>query len=254
MAIKISDRLKKIADQVDYGASIADIGTDHGLLPIFLLEEKKLRHAVLCDINAGPLKKAERNTARHSPGAPVDFRLGSGLAVLADYEVDTVIIAGMGGRTIIGILDDDIPHARTFGKYLFQPRRDAALLRKWLLQNGFAIIDEALVRESRFICEIIAAVPNTSVATLEAYENTDFEFSPLLIERCDMLLPEFVHTKLSTEKKALSAIEAASTDNRLSPASAQRKEAILRRIRMMTDILERIGQISQEKQNDKEAR
>ena len=158
--VKLSRRLMRLADEVKTGDRVADIGTDHGLLPIFLYENKRASQVILCDINEGPLEKARQNINARGAGGITDIRLGDGLEPLKPAEADTVIIAGMGGQLMIDILSKDIEKAKTYARLVLQPRNAPEKLRRWLIFCGFSIINESLVREGKYICEVITAVPD----------------------------------------------------------------------------------------------
>ena len=98
--VKLTDRLLKIASLVDNGKRIADIGTDHGYIPVYLLNQNKIQYAILGDVNKGPLENARKEVTRNKLQDKVDLRLGSGIEVLKENEVDEIIIAGMGGMLI----------------------------------------------------------------------------------------------------------------------------------------------------------
>ena len=106
--IKLSDRLQKIADFIEPGESVADIGTDHGFLPIALWEQGKSPHVILSDINSGPLEKARFNINKHFPEKQFDIRIGNGIQTIRPAEVDNIVIAGMGGLLIAEILGDEL--------------------------------------------------------------------------------------------------------------------------------------------------
>ena len=157
--IRLSERMAALARLASGGAA-ADIGTDHGFVPIFMVQNGLCGRAVLSDINEGPLKKAEENIAASGLDHKLfDLRLGGGLSVLEDGEVDHVIIAGMGGELIASILGEDIRKSRSFKNFVLQPRTRAEVLRRWLDENGYAVTGEFLVRERGRICQIIRAVP-----------------------------------------------------------------------------------------------
>lgn len=197
---KLSDRLTVIADEIRPGETVADIGTDHGLLPIFLYESGRSPRVILCDVNRGPLEKARGNIisrlgaevlwepaqfgesaaesaeaaeprkpaaqpGRAAESAGLVLRLGSGLRPLQSGEVDDVVIAGMGGSLMAEILGENLPHSRSFSKLILQPRNAAAKLRWWLFQNGFEIAAEHLVVERKYICEVITVRPGDSAGS-----------------------------------------------------------------------------------------
>ena len=211
--LKLSDRLQKIADLIEPGESVADIGTDHGFLPIALWENGKSPHVVLSDINSGPLEKARANIDKYFPDKEFDIRIGSGIQTLQPFEVDTVVIAGMGGLLIADILGDDLTKAKSFHKLILQPRNAQDKLRAWLLKNGFAIQDEILVRERKYLCEIILAIPDGNPVKAEPQE-IDLEISPILFIKKDPLLVEFIENKIRIERKVFESIKAGAIKNK----------------------------------------
>ena len=156
--MKLSDRMQVIADHVEQGETLADIGTDHGQIPVWLFARGICPRVILSDISEGSIRKAKETAAAYQFGSGLSVRVGDGLKVLRPAEADTVIIAGMGGKLIREILSADPIHTKTFRKFIMQPRKGAGPLRKWLLENGFLIVCEDVVREGKFLPEIITAV------------------------------------------------------------------------------------------------
>lgn len=161
--MKISNRLLALYEGVASGESVADVGTDHGYVPILLLQNGISERVVLSDISDGSLSKARENFRSAGISLPAEcFRVGDGLTTIGDGEVDTVIIAGMGGQTIEMILEEDPVKTRSFHKFILQPRNNSGELRCYLYEKGFDILREILVKEGKFVCEIIVAAPGTS--------------------------------------------------------------------------------------------
>ncbi|MDR0424815.1 MAG: class I SAM-dependent methyltransferase [Clostridiales Family XIII bacterium] len=157
--LRLNDRLEAICSCVPAGGVVADIGSDHGFLPVALYERGISAAVIVSDAKTGPLDRARENISRLAPGAAFDFRLGDGLEVLGRGEADTVIIAGMGGLLIQRLISADLDKALSVRRFVLQPRNAPDALRRWLCGNGFRLVDERLAREGRFICEIMAAVP-----------------------------------------------------------------------------------------------
>lgn len=157
--MNLTDRLSYLANQINKGETMADIGTDHGFLPIYLTEKGICEKAIMCDISSGSLDKARENCMKHNSKHLWDLRLGNGLEKIAMGEVDVIVIAGMGGILMTKIIGDDIEKSRSFRRFILQPRNNHGYLRKWLYENGFYIIDEGIVDEDSNLCEIITAVP-----------------------------------------------------------------------------------------------
>ncbi len=211
--VKLSPRLSALAGLIGRGESIADIGTDHAQLPIYLRQKGICSNVVLCDVKPGPINKARENISLYAPNFKFDLRLGDGFSVINMGEVDAAIIAGMGGLLIINILEVDLVKTKSIKKLILQPRKDKALLVKWLLTNNFDITDEKLVKEGKNICEILVAVPFSGDASKRAFglndHRWDYEISPILIDKKDPLLAEFISRKILTEKKIIKSIQAA---------------------------------------------
>jgi tRNA (adenine22-N1)-methyltransferase len=148
---RYSDRIRKIASYVDAGERVADIGADHGYLSIWLAREGVSPHVIMTDVAEGPLAIARRNAARYGVD---DCRLGDGLAPLSPGEVDAVVIAGMGGETIIGVMAADPDKTASFAKYILQPRTKADALRSWLAER-YRIVEEGMVYERGRPCPIL---------------------------------------------------------------------------------------------------
>lgn len=172
--MKLTPRLKYISELVSDGKKIADIGTDHGYIPISLLLDKKISFAILSDINRGPLNNAKKEVTKNNVQNYVDLRLGSGMETLRDGEVDQVIIAGMGGILISDIIEKKIELSKNLDKLILQPMQAPEELRRYLSKNGFKIIDEHFVREDHRIYEIIEAVYDKELLT-EKQDDEDFE-------------------------------------------------------------------------------
>ena len=154
----LSERLKAIADLVIPGRPMADIGTDHGHLPMWCLENGVVPFAILSDINEGPIEKAKLRIERSSMAEDsYSLRLGSGLSVLKPGEAATVVIAGMGGELTSRLLAAVPEVTDSVQRFVFQPRSRAGMLREWLWSNGWRICEERLVRERRRLCQIFAA-------------------------------------------------------------------------------------------------
>ena len=138
----LDKRLLSCADYVRVGAVFADIGTDHGYLPLFLLREGKIQRAYLSDVNEGPLSSAQRNAAAEGLADKCEFILTDGAAALSGKDITDYAICGMGGELIARIIED-APHLRENGiRLILQPMTKQEHLRKQLALSGFSILDE----------------------------------------------------------------------------------------------------------------
>ncbi|NLK73383.1 MAG: SAM-dependent methyltransferase [Clostridiales bacterium] len=232
--MQLTNRLQKIADSIEINERVADIGTDHGYLPIYLYSEGISREIIISDVNKGPMEIALKNIEIHiGKGHNIKSRIGNGLEVIGDNEADTVVIAGMGGLLIQEILSKDIEKSRAIKKLILQPRNAQDKLRKWLTENGFKIIDEHLAEEGRYICEIIVATPGKSQS-----ENNEiyYEIPKILIHKNDPLLKEFIKRKIKTEKAILM-----NTMNEDSLKAKKQSEYSEKRIHILEEVLKDVS-------------
>ncbi len=142
--LALQPRLQLLADMVPAGSRLADVGTDHGYLPVYLLQQGRISRAIASDIVDGPLQHARQTAAEYEVDG-IDFRLCPGLDAIAPHEADTVVIAGMGGETIQAILTAAPWTADGSHLLLLQPMTKVEYLRKWLVDNGYAFTEERLV-------------------------------------------------------------------------------------------------------------
>lgn len=164
--LQLQPRLQLLADMVPEGCRLADIGTDHGYLPVWLLQRGCISGAIASDIGAEPLAHARR-TAEAYGVSGIDFRLCSGLLDIAPEEADTVVIAGMGGETIISILQA-APWTRDGAHLLLlQPMTKGTELRRWLAVNGYTFTGERLVRDKNYLYPVFRITGGSSPALTE---------------------------------------------------------------------------------------
>ena len=157
----LSPRLRAVADLVPQGAKLADVGTDHGQLPVWLVRKGLIPQAVASDLRPGPLSRGQALAERWEVSDRVSFRLCDGLADIRPEEAEVVTIAGMGGETISDILDA-APWTREEGRrYILQPMSGTEGLRRYLSENGFAIDEEFLVLEGETLYVILLAEPGS---------------------------------------------------------------------------------------------
>ena len=176
--MRFSKRIYALRDAVQINETVADIGTDHGYVPMLVVREGISPHAIMSDISSESLSKAiETFKAVNISVNPSDFRVGDGLDTIEYGEVDDIIIAGLGGHTIANILDADIEKTRSFKKLILQPRKHSGALRLWLYANGFSIEKEILTSEGKFICEIIVAVPTDDTPAILPYPENDIRWA-----------------------------------------------------------------------------
>ena len=145
--MKLSLRLQALVSFADPCRCLADIGTDHGYVPIQMLKTGKASAALACDVRPGPLERARKNVEEAALSDRIKTRLGSGLEVLEPGEADEIVIAGMGGLLIREILEKGRPVLKTCEKLILSPHTDADVVRAYLYETGFFLTDETMVKE-----------------------------------------------------------------------------------------------------------
>lgn len=194
--ISLSKRLAAVCELVPPVSSLADIGTDHGYVPIFLRETGRIETAVAADIHEGPAERAREHIGLAGLSDFVSVRVGSGLSVLTPGEVDGAVMAGMGGLMMIEILEEGRAVASEMKFLVLQPQNHQKELRLWLAENGFAIDEERLVREDRRFYEVL----RVRRGEMEISER-EAETGLLKFREQDPLFPDFL--KYLIQKKDL---------------------------------------------------
>lgn len=164
--IKLSDRLQRLLEQVPEGSRLADIGSDHALLPVAAVGSGRVPSAIAGEVNPGPFEAARRGVAEAGLSRKIDVRRGDGLEVLEPGEVDCITIAGMGGSLIAAILERGQKLGKLVGvkRLALQPNVGEDILRRWLLQNGWLLVAEQILEEDGKIYEILTAIPESDGA------------------------------------------------------------------------------------------
>ncbi|MCK4025113.1 tRNA (adenine(22)-N(1))-methyltransferase [Streptococcus iners] len=178
METRLSKRLATVADYVPQGARLADVGSDHAYLPLFLVEQGRIEFAVAGEVVQGPYQSALQNVEQAGQSDKISVRLANGLAAveLAD-QVSTVTIAGMGGRLIAEILEAGKDKLASVERLVLQPNNREDDVRRWLVAHDFQIIAEEILEENDKIYEILVAEKGKSDLTTD-----QLRFGPYLLE------------------------------------------------------------------------
>ncbi|EJT5924726.1 TPA: tRNA (adenine(22)-N(1))-methyltransferase [Clostridium perfringens] len=205
--MELSKRLKRIAEHVDKCESVADIGTDHGYIPIYLVKEGICKKAIASDINKGPIEKAKVNVAFEGVSNKVKCLLGPGLNPLKVGEVNGVILAGMGGNLTRDILLADMDKVKKYDFIILQPAQNPEVLREFLYKNDYEIIDEDLIKDEGRFYELFKVKYNENSEKLVFEDELEYEVSPLLREKGHPLFKEFIEEKINRCETILSFIK-----------------------------------------------
>ncbi len=216
MSFRLSKRIYKIAEKVRPGESAADIGTDHGYVPMLLMRNNVSPYVIMSDISDGSLAKAKETFAFAGLDVPGDcFRTGDGLSTIKPGEVDDIIIGGLGGLTIAGILADDTEKSRSFKKIIMQPRKHSGNLRYYLYTNGWDITDEDLAPEGKFICEIITAeISGEGAPRTAPYPEEDirWKYPPEIVRADRELASKRISWKINSLAEQIENLSRSSSD------------------------------------------
>lgn len=155
--VKLSDRLLKVAEKIPRGCRIADIGSDHALLPTYLAERSLISSAIAGELNLGPLASAQKTVDEAGVGDIVSVREGDGLDVVEPGEVNVVSIAGMGGSLIVRILSQNIDKLAGVDRLVLQPNVGENAVRRWLFNEHWYLSDESIIEEDGKIYEVLTA-------------------------------------------------------------------------------------------------
>lgn len=192
-SIALDSRLQKVAEFVPKGAVLGDIGTDHAYLPIALYESRKIAKAVAIDVHDGPYRSALATVQQCGLEAVIDVRLGNGLTPLRPGEVDVLVLAGMGGRTMLDILAARPDVLAFVHDLVLQPQNTEGSLRRTLLDEGWRLKAEVLVEEDGRIYVVMAYSQDEGLnkMCLESLENKWLERLSFLVVEGSVAASEF---------------------------------------------------------------
>lgn len=228
--IQLSKRLKTVADFVKKDLPIADIGSDHAYLPIYLIQNDFISSAIAGEVVEGPFENAKNKVNSLKIEDKISVRLGSGLNVLTtEDEIGTVTVCGMGGNLITEILLEGLNKSKLplNARLVLQPNNGEKTLRKFLKENKFKILSESIIEENNKIYEIIVA----------EYQLDDFEYSENELTFGPLLLKEKTATFIKKWTNELALQQAILKEIKKSDAKAKIKE-IEKRIQKIKEVLQ----------------
>lgn len=186
--MNLSNRLFAVAAMVSQGCRVADVGTDHAYVPIYLVKNGIIPSAIAMDIRQGPLDRAKDHIKEYEVDANIQTRLSDGVAALMPGEVDSLVIAGMGGNVMIHILQGAGHVISTLSECILQPQSEIARFRYFLDRNGFKTVQENIVEEEGKFYPMMRVIPPQGKTLF-------------LLEECPELGPEFRYGKLLLESR-----------------------------------------------------
>ena len=185
----LSARLKCIADMVPEGMTLADIGTDHGYIPIVLCAAGKVPKAIAADINPGPLEICREHVRSAELTEKIECRLSDGLDAFVSGEAQCILIAGMGGDLIVDILCRGKDITQKTDALVLSPHTHPEKVREYLYRGGYRITDEDMVRDAGKYYPVIRAVYDGIIRKTDAAE---CYFGPVLLKQHHPVLKEYL--------------------------------------------------------------
>ena len=180
----LSKRLHTVASYIPEGSILADIGSDHAYLPCYAVHKGMVTAAIAGEVADGPFTSASNQVRLEGFQQSISVRKGDGLDVLAPGEATCITIAGMGGTLISSILERGKDKLAGTKRLILQPNIQAINIRKWLIENDWELIDEAILEEDGKIYEILVAEKGNSLAPYTDKKESELLLGPFLTKEC----------------------------------------------------------------------
>lgn len=216
--MELSDRLRAVADLVTPHLIIADVGTDHGYVPIYLVQNKICPKAIAMDVNQGPLERAEMHIRAYHLESKIQTRLSDGLKELRQGEADAVILAGMGGGLMIRILESSKEVVNAMKECILQPQTELYRVREYLLKEGFDFLEEKMILEEGKYYPMMKIRPPRETketeernAQVRLWSKAELTYGKLLIQQKNPVLMEYLQREHSAKKRILMQLHSQAT-------------------------------------------
>lgn len=201
--MELSKRLQAVAGLVTEGASVADIGTDHGYIPIYLAENKISKKLIAMDVNKGPLERAMIHIKAKHLEDMIETRLSDGFNALKIGEVDTIIAAGMGGGLVIKIMTDHPEITDSIKCFILQPQSEIHKVREFLYKNDFSVVEEDMVEEDGKYYPMMKVVHEKEQ---EDYNEEELIYGKQLLRNAHPVLKEFLSREFDLKTEIINNI------------------------------------------------
>lgn len=186
--ITLSRRMEAVAGLISLCGVLADVGTDHGYIPIAMVQQKKVKKAIAMDLRVGPLERAKKHIAEYGLEDLIETRLSDGVAALSPGEADSIVVAGMGGELVMHILSDGEAVCRGAKELILQPQSELAEVRKYLAEEGYCIRQEDMVLDDGKYYPMMRVIPEPAdeLSEIEAL------YGPILLREKNPVLFSFL--------------------------------------------------------------
>lgn len=218
--MELSRRLNAVASLVSPGCRcLADIGTDHAYIPIWLTETGRIQEALAMDVNIGPLLRAEENIRAHGMETKIETRISNGFEKLGKAEADAAVIAGMGGPLTIRILTEGAEIVNSLKECILQPQSEIEKVRAFLLQEGFSFLREEMIEEDGKFYPIMKVLPPSLAektgscredggkVSSEIWNATELRYGKLLLEAKHPVLKRYLQREILIRRRILEQLK-----------------------------------------------
>lgn len=225
MSMDLSKRLRAVAELTAGGkrsttVCAADIGTDHGYIPISLIKEKEFGHVIAMDVNRGPLERARCNIALEGLEGYIETRLSDGLKELADGEVQCVVIAGMGGALCIKILEEGKKVVEGLQYFVLQPQSEIWKVRAYLQENKYRIVEEDMVLEDGKYYPMMRVEKGED----SPYSKVELWYGRVLLKNRHPVLKDYLEFVTKEKERILKSLKTSPTERAKNRALEVEKE------------------------------
>lgn len=197
--MELSKRLQAVADLVSDGLVVTDVGTDHGYIPIYLVQEHKCNRAIAMDVNKGPILRAKEHIAAYGLSDSIETRLSDGVKNLQVGECECVVIAGMGGALTIKILEEGKEIFQNLKEFVLQPQSELEKVRAYLHNHAYAIVNENMILEDGKFYPMFRVVPGET----SEYHPIELRYGKLLLEQKNEILKIFLEKEKAVKELIL---------------------------------------------------
>ncbi|MBM6619274.1 tRNA (adenine(22)-N(1))-methyltransferase [Bacillus suaedaesalsae] len=225
--LKLSKRLETVAEAIPFGSTLADIGSDHAYLPIYCKLNGIVRFAIAGEVVEGPFQTAKNQVERLNLQNSVEVRRGDGLEVIQPGEVEVVTICGMGGALITSILESGKHKLDGVKRIILQPNIMAINIRKWLIENNWALLQEFILEEDGKIYEVLVAEKGNSIHSYTSGNlETELLLGPFLMQdKSEVFIKKWTSEKKNWER-VLSELQGAKSSEEVQAKQEEIKNLI----------------------------
>lgn len=234
--MQLSLRLQAIAEMVTPGNRLADVGCDHGYLPVYLVLNKKIPSAIAMDVRKGPLSRAQEHIGQFGLTGYITTRLSDGLAALSPGEADSLVIAGMGGPLMERILTEGAAVRDSFREMILQPQSDIPHFRRFIREQGWEIVKEEIILEDGKFYPMMKVIPFRETGEKEkaVWSREEEAFGRLLLKGQHPVLKDYLNREARIRREILEKLlkaQEGSVDRRIEEIKEEQRliEAALTR-------------------------